>query len=859
MTRMTAKSSGTGLRIVPIVALWLIVALLSLPPLWAQESRAPDYGAWEKAADRVEVALDDKADEETLDDLRSTLVDWRTRFSEAQSINAPQITTIRDQIQALGPKPAEGQTEAAEIADRRKALNKQLSEAQAPSLAAVEAHSRADALIGRIDRLQRERQASALLYRQPSPLAPSSWVDAWAATSDTVRAVGNEVRARLSDGRTVGALRQDAPVVLGGLALAALLLLRGRAFVEGVANRLMVATSARGRAVASFIVSLGQIALPLVGLYFLAVSLSRAELFGMRGELILMVIPLAGVSLFVAHWLARRLFPRARELDTVVPVAGDRRTEARLHSTLLGLYLGLASIADYALLPVMGVPIADPPTNASPATASVLMFPLIVMAALSLFRLAQLLRGGIKEADQTEVHARDRFANIAAWLAVMIALAAPVLAALGYVRAAQGLLWPMVLSLGLMGLLMLLQDFIADIYAMVLRDAEGARDALIPVLIGFALVLISLPAFGLIWGMRVADLSELWTRFRSGMSLGGVKISPTGILTFAVVFAIGYMITRLLQGTMRNSVLPKTRIDKGGQNAIISGLGYVGIFLAALAAITSAGIDLSSLAIVAGALSVGIGFGLQNIVSNFVSGIILLIERPISEGDWIEVGGQQGYVKAISVRSTRIETFDRTDVIVPNADFVSGQVINYTRGNLNGRVILPVGVAYGSDTRRVGEILMEIAENQPVVMLSPKPAVLFVGFGPSSLNFEIRAILSDVNQIMSVKSEMNHQIAERFAEEGIEIPFPQTDLWLRNAEALRPPAPPLKLKPRPVEATKTESDYPQVSRHDLHRDAAHAADGPMAQRRPLRLDEDRDDDGDGDGDADGDGNGSTTS
>ncbi|WP_027258756.1 DUF3772 domain-containing protein [Leisingera aquimarina] len=763
-----------------------IAAGLALPAL-AQlnaESRAI-YQDWLKTANRAEEVIDARrASSAAMEALRKELTSYRQNFLEARTGNGDRIQTLEGQLGALGPAPGEGESEPEDIAQLRRSLEQQLKDLKVPRIVSEEAYSRANGLIAEIDKIIRERRTRRLLERGPSPFNPENWAGALRSLTRSGSSLWNETASKVGSATTAERVQNSLPALLLLLLIAALLVFRGRPWAHAAGDYLRQFGSS-GRGVWGFVVSLLEVILPFIGIICLTAAVDLSGVLGIRGSILLDYVPGWALLLLSFHWLGNQLFSSRIEND-LVPVQEGRLNETRLMVDILAVILVLQD----ALSQLENI-------DSIPAEAhAVASFPLIMGAALVLLRLHRIgaKRRQQQSGDETDedgaiAAGANRIMNLVRRAIYLLGFVSPVLAAFGYVNAAEALIYPAVSTLALLAALLVLQRFLGDLYGWLSGRGSEARESLFAVMIGFVLAALALPLLALIWGARIADLTELWSQFLEGFQIGDTKISPTAFLTFAIVFAAGYALTRLIQGSLRNSLLPKTKIDPGGQNAITSGLGYVGIFLSAVVAISMAGLDLSSLAIVAGALSVGIGFGLQTIVSNFVSGIILLIERPISKGDWIEVGGLMGYVRDISVRSTRIETFDRSDVIVPNSDLISGTVTNYTRGNTVGRVIVPVGVAYGTDPRKVEAILNEVAKAHPMVLLNPAPSVVFQGFGADSLDFEIRAILRDVNWVLSVKSDMNYEISKRFDEEGIEIPFMQRDIWIRNPEALTPSKP----------------------------------------------------------------------
>ena len=285
------------------------------------------------------------------------------------------------------------------------------------------------------------------------------------------------------------------------------------------------------------------------------------------------------------------------------------------------------------------------------------------------------------------------------------------------------------------------------------------------------------------WGLSDAAMLAVRAYVVGGFMVGSLQVFPVRILLALVTFVALFSVNGWLRARLKKRWIGKLQLESGARDTIVILSGYAGTSISILVALGVAGLGLSNLAIIAGALSVGIGFGLQNIVNNFVSGLILLFERPIKTGDWIVVGNTEGLVRHINIRSTQIQTFDRADVIVPNSELISGQVTNWMLHDPRGRVRIPVSVAYGSDTGLVKELLLKIGTGHPLsIGDDPERAVkvFFLSFGDNALNFELHCHIGHIGQRQQLVSDLNFAIDAEFRKQGIEMPFPQRDIHVRD-------------------------------------------------------------------------------
>jgi potassium-dependent mechanosensitive channel len=287
------------------------------------------------------------------------------------------------------------------------------------------------------------------------------------------------------------------------------------------------------------------------------------------------------------------------------------------------------------------------------------------------------------------------------------------------------------------------------------------------------LVLIGVPAILIQLTLTWIDLKSAANTLLLGFQLGDVTVSPSTLLLALVVLGGGIVLTKIAVQWLDSRLLQHTRLDKGVQDSLRKAGTYAGYTAAAGFALGVAGLDFSNIAIIAGALGVGIGFGLQSIVNNFISGLILLAERPIRVGDWVSLSAGEGIVKRINVRATEIETFDSCTIIVPNSDLITKPVNNWTHDDTMGRFVVSVGVAYNSDVDGVRAIMLDLAKAHRKVLTYPEPTALLTAFALNSMTFELRGHVADIFEAGVVASDIRLALLRTFREKGIILPVPQ--------------------------------------------------------------------------------------
>ena len=283
---------------------------------------------------------------------------------------------------------------------------------------------------------------------------------------------------------------------------------------------------------------------------------------------------------------------------------------------------------------------------------------------------------------------------------------------------------------------------------------------------------------------EIPYLEQFWeTINRPFLTLGNFELTLWSLFYLLVLLFLLFYVTAKLRKWLVYKALAKSNIELGVRIAVGTILRYVVVLIGLFVILQTLGIDLSSVTILAGALGVGIGFGLQNVTNNFVSGLIILFERPIKVGDRIEVADITGDVTKISMRATTITTNDNISIIVPNSEFISSSVINWSHTDRDIRLNIPVGVSYNEDPEKVKRVLLEVVDANSGILKNPKPDVLFDKYDDSSINLNLRIWTNEyINRPGVLKSQLYYEIFKRFRKEGIEIPFPQRDIHIKNTE-----------------------------------------------------------------------------
>ena len=757
---------------------WVVLALvlLGFGRAWAQETHRLDLDQTRATLTATETSLRDKnLDDAGLQRLRAQSDALALALQGAVADLTPRLAASTQRLTELTPKAGET-APTTDVAAKELDTEKKRHDRLDANLRAARAMVlEADDLSTRISAARRQLFAQRTFARSSSVLNPQLW----AAVGREVPVEAEEMRGLI--GNWIDAIREQPMFAKIGMAAIVIVLALAAAPLGWLARRFVYRDPAEGapsrlrRALAAAGIFVLFAALPLAGFGVLAGALDSFNLADPSMQGLLDAAFEAARVLIVVNALGRGVLAPGRAVWRLIPI-GDRTAAIiyRLAMTIAAIW-AIARLIE---------PAADAAASFNIAVAARGVAALIAAIAIA-YALRQLGSPliGAQGSQQNDAWTPLRTLG---WAAVLVIFAA---ALTGYIAFATFLV-NQAIYLSVLGSALTIADIIAQdgIEAIFKPDApiggrlmamaglrRHALAQISVILQGVARVVVLVVAVAAVlkpWGVQSQDMLGSLRSAYFGFSLGGVTLSLSSMIGAAIVFAVAVFVTRLIQNWLGSRLLPQTRLDAGASNSVQTIFGYLGVIIAILLAGAQIGVDAQKLALIAGGLSVGIGFGLQTIANNFVSGLILLWERTIRVGDWVVVGTEQGFVRAINARATEIETFDRGSLIVPNSNLVSGVVKNWVRNDRVGRIIVSINVAYESDLDGMRDLMIAAAKAQDQVLAIPAPTVLFAEFGDWALKFNLICFVDDIELGERTRSDINFDILRRMREAGVRIAYP---------------------------------------------------------------------------------------
>jgi potassium-dependent mechanosensitive channel len=766
---------GSALRLLHWVV--LVFVLMGCGRAWAQDAHPLDLDQTRAALAAIETALRDKnLTDDDLQRLRGENDPLALALQGAVADLTPRLAASAKRLAELTPKSGET-APTTDVAAKELDSEKKRHDTLDANLRAARAMLlQSDDLNTRISAARRQLFTQRTFAQSSSILSPQLWTAVWREVpvdGAVMRGlIGNWLDA-VGERLTIAEKIEMAAGLIALALAAAPLGWLARRFVyrdpgESAPSRLR-------RALAAAWLFLILAALPLAALGVLAGALDSFNLSDPSVQGVIESVFAAARVLIGVNALARGMLAPGRPAWRLVPMT-DRSATI--------VYRLAMTIATIWAVERLIEPAADAVASLNIAVAG-----RGVGAVLAALAIAYALRQlgahptGAAASPQNEAWIPLRTLG---WTAALVIFAA---ALTGYIAFATFLV-NQAIYLSVVGSALTIADIIAQdgteailkpdaaIGARVLAMAGLRRNVLAQIVVilqGLARLVVLVVAFAAVlkpWGVQSQDMFGALRAAYFGFSIGGVSLSLSSLIGAAIVFAVGVFFTRLIQDWLGSRLLPQTRLDAGVRNSVRTIFGYVGVIVAALLAGGQIGLDVQKVALIAGGLSVGIGFGLQTIANNFVSGLILLWERSIRVGDWVVVGTEQGFVRAIKARSTEIETFDRGSLIVPNSNLVSGVVKNWVHNDRVGRIVVSVNVAYESDLDKVRDLMIAAAKAQEQVLAIPAPTVLFAEFGDWALKFNLICFVDDIELGERTRSDINFEVLRRMREAGLRIAYP---------------------------------------------------------------------------------------